>query len=119
MGEGECEVAHPQAIEKHNAAVRGYNHDDETRQEILVQLQDSGGLFRAEGRSEFELNLDDWVRVSCIRRCCGSYRKQENISSCRGACAKHLTHDRRSAASVLTIFRAGDTPASIWFLLTV
>ncbi len=26
----------PQAVEKHNAAVRGYNHDDETRQEILV-----------------------------------------------------------------------------------
>src|SRR6266567_1871636 len=25
----------PQAIDKHNTAVRGYNHDDETRQEIL------------------------------------------------------------------------------------
>src|ERR1700742_731589 len=25
----------PEAIEKHNKAVRGYNHDDETRQDIL------------------------------------------------------------------------------------
>jgi hypothetical protein len=32
----------PQAIEKHNAAVRGYNHDDETRQETAGQLSDDG-----------------------------------------------------------------------------
>src|SRR5437763_9713036 len=29
----------PQEIEKHNAGVRGYNHDDEKRQEILVNCR--------------------------------------------------------------------------------
>jgi hypothetical protein len=49
----------PQAIEKHNAAVRGYNHEDETRKEIL------GGCGIADDakapKDAVNLNnLDDW-----------------------------------------------------------
>jgi hypothetical protein len=48
-----------QSIEKHNAAVRGYNHDDETRKGIL----DSCGI--ADHANAFKdavnlNNLDDW-----------------------------------------------------------
>ena len=48
-----------QAIEKHNAAVRGYDHDDETRKEILgnCRLPD----FAAAPKDAVNLNnLDDW-----------------------------------------------------------
>ena len=48
-----------QSIEKHNAAVRGYIHDDDTRKEIL------GGCGIADDASAFKdavnlNNLDDW-----------------------------------------------------------
>ena len=48
-----------QAIEKHNAAVRGYDHDDETRKEILgnCRLPDDA----AAPQDAVNLNnLDDW-----------------------------------------------------------
>lgn len=49
----------PDAIEKHNAAVRGYNHDDETRKKI------TGGCGIADDASTAKdavslNNLDDW-----------------------------------------------------------
>jgi Domain of unknown function (DUF5069) len=49
----------PEAVEKHNAAVRGYNHDDETRKGIL------GGCAVADDASAAKdavnlNNLDDW-----------------------------------------------------------
>jgi hypothetical protein len=47
------------AIEKHNAAVRGYNHDDETRQGILsaCSIADDG----SSPKDAVNLNnLDDW-----------------------------------------------------------
>jgi Domain of unknown function (DUF5069) len=49
----------PDAIEKHNAAVRGYNHDDETRKKILGDcgLQDDGSAARDAVNLN---NLDDW-----------------------------------------------------------
>ena len=49
----------PDAIEKHNAAVRGYNHDDETRKKILGDcgLQDDGSATRDAVNLN---NLDDW-----------------------------------------------------------
>src|SRR5438874_13690074 len=37
----------PQAIEKHNAAVRGYNHDDETRLDILGNGRMTGDTWAA------------------------------------------------------------------------
>ena len=48
-----------EAIEKHNAAVRGYNHDDETRQSILSAcgMADDASAPR-DGVSLN--NLDDW-----------------------------------------------------------
>jgi hypothetical protein len=49
----------PEAVEKHNASVRGYNHDDETRKGIL----DSCGLAddASAARDAVNLNnLDDW-----------------------------------------------------------
>jgi Domain of unknown function (DUF5069) len=49
----------PQAIDKHNAAVRGYNHEDATRKEIL-----SGCGLPDDGKSAKDAvnlnNLDDW-----------------------------------------------------------
>jgi hypothetical protein len=49
----------PQAIEKHNAAVRGYNHDDDTRKEILgnCSLSDDGSAAKDAVNLN---NLDDW-----------------------------------------------------------
>ena len=41
-----------QAIEKHNAAVRGYNHDDETRKGILGAGKITDDAAAAEGRRE-------------------------------------------------------------------
>src|SRR2546423_10470713 len=49
----------PQAVEKHNAAVRGYNHDDAKRQSILIR----GGVSNdaSAPRDAVNLNnLDDW-----------------------------------------------------------
>jgi hypothetical protein len=49
----------PEAIEKHNAAVRGYNHEDDTRKNILGQcgLPDDA----AAPKDAVNLNnLDDW-----------------------------------------------------------
>ena len=45
-------------IEKHNAAVRGYNHDDATRQSILSAngIADDGQIKDAVNLN----NLDDW-----------------------------------------------------------
>jgi hypothetical protein len=47
------------AVEKHNAAVRGYNHDDETRQQILGNcgLSDDASAFKDAVNLN---NLDDW-----------------------------------------------------------
>src|SRR6476469_10985147 len=49
----------PQAIEKHNAAVRGYNHDDETRKEILGNggMPDDGSAPKDAVNLN---NMDDW-----------------------------------------------------------
>src|SRR3954470_18026121 len=49
----------PEAIEKHNAAVRGYNHDDETRKGILgaCGLADDGSAAKDAVNLN---NLDDW-----------------------------------------------------------
>jgi len=49
----------PVAVEKHNAAVRGYIHDDETRQEIVGEcaMKDDA----ASPKDAVNLNnLDDW-----------------------------------------------------------
>ena len=49
----------PEAVQKHNAAVRGYNHDDATRQGIL----DANGIAddAAAPKDAVNLNnLDDW-----------------------------------------------------------
>jgi len=48
----------PEAIEKHNAAVRGYNHDDETRQGITSAcgIDDASAPKDAVNLN----NLDDW-----------------------------------------------------------
>ena len=47
------------AIEKHNAAVRGYNHEDETRKQILGNcgIADDGSAFKDAVNLN---NLDDW-----------------------------------------------------------
>ena len=49
----------PEAIEKHNAAVRGYNHDDETRGNILgaCNLPDDSSAPQDAVNLN---NLDDW-----------------------------------------------------------
>jgi len=49
----------PDAIEKHNASVRGYNHDDETRKKILGScgLQDDASAAKDAVNLN---NLDDW-----------------------------------------------------------
>jgi Domain of unknown function (DUF5069) len=48
-----------QSIEKHNAAVRGYNHDDETRKGILKAcgIADDSSAFKDAVNLN---NLDDW-----------------------------------------------------------
>ena len=48
----------PEAVEKHNAAVRGYNHDDETRRGITSAcgIADEGAPRDAVNLN----NLDDW-----------------------------------------------------------
>jgi Domain of unknown function (DUF5069) len=49
----------PQAIEKHNAAVRGYNHDDDTRKNILGACKISDDAAAAKDAVNLN-NLDDW-----------------------------------------------------------
>jgi hypothetical protein len=48
-----------QAIEKHNSAVRGYNHDDETRKKILDNCDLSDDASAAKDAVNLN-NLDDW-----------------------------------------------------------
>jgi Domain of unknown function (DUF5069) len=48
-----------QAIEKHNAAVRGYNHDDETRKEILRKCELPDNASAPKDAVNLN-NLDDW-----------------------------------------------------------
>jgi len=48
-----------QAIEKHNAAVRGYDHDDETRKEILGNCRLSDDASAPKDAVNLN-NLDDW-----------------------------------------------------------
>jgi hypothetical protein len=47
------------AIEKHNAAVRGYNHDDETRRGILSACGMSDDVSAPKDAVNLN-NLDDW-----------------------------------------------------------
>jgi Domain of unknown function (DUF5069) len=49
----------PQTIEKHNAAVRGYNHDDETRKNILGSCGIAEDASAAKDAVNLN-NLDDW-----------------------------------------------------------
>jgi hypothetical protein len=48
-----------QAIEKHNAAVRGYIHDDETRREILGNCRMADEATAPKDAVNLN-NLDDW-----------------------------------------------------------
>ena len=48
-----------QSIEKHNAAVRGYNHDDETRESILGSCGIADDASAAKDAVNLN-NLDDW-----------------------------------------------------------
>jgi len=47
------------AIEKHNAAVRGYNHDDDTRKEILGNCGIADDANACKDAVNLN-NLDDW-----------------------------------------------------------
>ena len=49
----------PDAIEKHNAAVRGYNHDDETRQQITSACGVPNDASAPKDAVNLN-NLDDW-----------------------------------------------------------
>jgi hypothetical protein len=49
----------PEAIEKHNASVRGYNHDDETRKGILGACGLADDASAAKDAVNLN-NLDDW-----------------------------------------------------------
>jgi hypothetical protein len=49
----------PDAIEKHNAAVRGYNHDDETRTSILGACGIADDASAPKDAVNLN-NLDDW-----------------------------------------------------------
>jgi hypothetical protein len=48
-----------EAVEKHNAAVRGYNHDDETRGGILGACGIADGASAPKDAVSLN-NLDDW-----------------------------------------------------------
>jgi hypothetical protein len=48
-----------EAIEEHNAAVRGYNHDDETRKGILGACGIAEDASAAKDAVNLN-NLDDW-----------------------------------------------------------
>jgi hypothetical protein len=47
------------AVEKHNAAVRGYNHDDETRTKILGACKIADDASSPKDAVSLN-NLDDW-----------------------------------------------------------
>ena len=49
----------PQAVEKHNATVRGYNHDDETRKKVLGACGIPDDAAAAKDAVNLN-NLDDW-----------------------------------------------------------
>jgi hypothetical protein len=49
----------PEAVEKHNAAVRGYNHDEETRKGILGACAVPDDASAAKDAVNLN-NLDDW-----------------------------------------------------------
>src|ERR1700751_2327741 len=49
----------PQAVEKHNAAVRGYIHDDDTRKEIFAACKLNDASCAARDAVNLN-NLDDW-----------------------------------------------------------
>jgi hypothetical protein len=49
----------PEAIEKHNAAVRGYNHDDDTRKGICGSCGIADDASTAKDAVNLN-NLDDW-----------------------------------------------------------
>ena len=49
----------PHTIEKHNAAVRGYNHDDETRQKITGACGVPNDVSAPKDAVNLN-NLDDW-----------------------------------------------------------
>jgi hypothetical protein len=49
----------PEAIEKHNAAVRGYNHDDDTRKGICNSCGIADEASTAKDAVNLN-NLDDW-----------------------------------------------------------
>jgi hypothetical protein len=49
----------PQAIEKHNAAVRGYNHDDATRKQVLGACGIPDDASAPKDAVNLN-NLDDW-----------------------------------------------------------
>jgi hypothetical protein len=50
----------PEAIEKHNAAVRGYNHDDDTRKGICTSCGIADDASTAKDAVNLN-NLDDWA----------------------------------------------------------
>src|SRR5207247_5547228 len=63
----------PDAIEKHNAAVRGYIHDDETRQGALgacgiaddaTATKDAVNLNNPDGRHDFQQTVPEWAAPS-------------------------------------------------------
>jgi Domain of unknown function (DUF5069) len=49
----------PDAVEKHNASVRGYNHDDETRKKIVGACGVGDDVSTAKDAVNLN-NLDDW-----------------------------------------------------------
>src|SRR5438046_2122681 len=58
----------PSAIEKHNAAVRGYNHDDETRKGILGSCSVADDASAPKDAVNLN-NLDDWYEFhQAVRR---------------------------------------------------
>lgn len=59
MGEENAKSLNPQTIEKHNAAVRGYNHDDDTRKGILGACGMADAASAAKDAVNLN-NLDDW-----------------------------------------------------------
>jgi hypothetical protein len=50
----------PEAVEKHNAAVRGYNHDDDTRKGICTSCGIADDASTAKDAVNLN-NLDDWA----------------------------------------------------------
>ena len=59
LGKEECQSLNRDTIEKHNAAVRGYNHDDETRRGILGACGMTDDVSAPKDAVNLN-NLDDW-----------------------------------------------------------